>query len=340
MALQSRLFSGDPRLEAAAVSDPAHIMQGATGPHVAKIQHALNVLDNAGLSEDGKYGPRTAAAVLAYKRKRGIINRAYQTQPDDIVGKMTMASLDQEMRQKEGSAGYVCTLDCACPMGVPSSVGRLQLGFAIGAASVGGAPAPPSDGQVMQAAFQESRRTLGLAIPSLSVLQGKLTMGNDLLTDEDKRVFVAVVSWLQIDQFNPPIATPEGKRGVARHIGSVLGLISKSLAVKTSNGQIPAFRRTTGKYHAQTYGNPDQGVDCGEPFFTVDGPNCRRDVMTHEFFHFVGVHHGGGPLQGATIRRNITTPAQALDSADNLAQLMAEITTLGGRTDACARPNE
>jgi hypothetical protein len=31
--------------------------------------------------------PSTAAGVLAYKRKRGIINRTYQTQPDNIVGK-------------------------------------------------------------------------------------------------------------------------------------------------------------------------------------------------------------------------------------------------------------
>ena len=38
MALQSSLFRGDPKLEAAAVSDQAHITLGATGPHVKKIQ--------------------------------------------------------------------------------------------------------------------------------------------------------------------------------------------------------------------------------------------------------------------------------------------------------------
>lgn len=100
MALQSRLFRGDPKLEAAAVSDTAHIVPNATGDHVRKIQVALIHLDGAAIEPDGKYGPATAAAVLAFKRKRNIINRSYQTQADNIVGKMTMASLDGEMLQR------------------------------------------------------------------------------------------------------------------------------------------------------------------------------------------------------------------------------------------------
>jgi len=77
MALQSQLFRGDPQLEAAAVSDPAHIEPGARGEHVRKIQLALIQLDGADIDPDGQYGPATAAAVLAYKQKqkRNIINR-------------------------------------------------------------------------------------------------------------------------------------------------------------------------------------------------------------------------------------------------------------------------
>jgi hypothetical protein len=59
MALQSSLLRGDPKLEAAAVSDPAHITPGATGPHVKKIQQALNKLDRANLMEDGAIIPLT-----------------------------------------------------------------------------------------------------------------------------------------------------------------------------------------------------------------------------------------------------------------------------------------
>jgi len=56
MTLQSQLFRGDPKLEAAAVSDPAHIVPGASGPHVGKIQQALNQLDGAGIAQDSVYG--------------------------------------------------------------------------------------------------------------------------------------------------------------------------------------------------------------------------------------------------------------------------------------------
>jgi peptidoglycan hydrolase-like protein with peptidoglycan-binding domain len=98
MALQSDLFRGDPKLEAAAVSDQAHITPGAVGPHVKKIQQALNKICRASLVEDGIYGNQTATAVLAYKRARTIINPRYQTQPDNIVGRMTIAALDCELR--------------------------------------------------------------------------------------------------------------------------------------------------------------------------------------------------------------------------------------------------
>lgn len=106
MSLQSQLFRGDPKLEAAAVSDPAHILPGAVGQHVAKIQQALMQLDGIAIDpgelQSSRYGPSTANAVLSYKKKRNIINRSYQTQADNIVGKMTIASLDRELIGKPG----------------------------------------------------------------------------------------------------------------------------------------------------------------------------------------------------------------------------------------------
>jgi peptidoglycan hydrolase-like protein with peptidoglycan-binding domain len=49
----------------------------------------------------GRYGKSTAAAVLAFKTKRKIINYSYETQVDNIVGKMTIAALDNEMVLRE-----------------------------------------------------------------------------------------------------------------------------------------------------------------------------------------------------------------------------------------------
>jgi hypothetical protein len=101
LALQSQLFRNDKTLEAAALRDSAHIRQGTRGDYVQKIQLALIQLDQAPIQPDGVYGGKTAAAVLAYKKKRNIINRSYQTIPDNIVGKMTIAALDAEMLQAE-----------------------------------------------------------------------------------------------------------------------------------------------------------------------------------------------------------------------------------------------
>jgi hypothetical protein len=166
-------------------------------------------------------------------------------------------------------------------------------------------------------------------------MSGKLQLGNEIVSDEEKKALEAAVVWLRID---PAPLTPEKKRCIAQTIRNAVDLLRRSLAVRTSKGGDPEMRRTARSAHAETFGNPDLGVDCGVPFFTRGGPNCRRDVITHEFLHFVGVHHGGGPLGGPTIRHNILTMVQALDSADKLAQLVAEITTPNGRTDACARP--
>lgn len=105
MALQSRLFRGDERLEACLLHDASHVTLGAVGDHVAKIQAALFLLDGSSVAraewEAKRYGPSTAEAVLAYKRARNIINHAYQTEADNIVGKMTIASLDTGMFIRE-----------------------------------------------------------------------------------------------------------------------------------------------------------------------------------------------------------------------------------------------
>ena len=103
MSLQSKLFRGDSKLEAAAVSDPAHILQGATGPHVGKIQQALIQLDGAAIAQNSIYDQSTAAAVRAFKEKRQILN--FQGKIDDIVGKKTIAALDREMLAKEPGGG-------------------------------------------------------------------------------------------------------------------------------------------------------------------------------------------------------------------------------------------
>jgi hypothetical protein len=107
MPLTSRTLSGDQRLEACLVQDSAHLTPGVQGEFVAKVQAALIFLDELSIDEgeieSQTYGPSTANAVLSYKTARNIVNRAYQSSPDNIVGKMTIKSLDDEMRIAENS---------------------------------------------------------------------------------------------------------------------------------------------------------------------------------------------------------------------------------------------
>ncbi|MFO1236365.1 MAG: hypothetical protein U1F24_05005 [Alphaproteobacteria bacterium] len=137
MPLQSKAFAGDKALEACAVSDPAHVVPGATGPHVRKIQSTLKIVDNAAIdaaeASAGRYGPRTADAVLAYKTRRGIINRAYQSTPDNIVGKMTIAALDADMASYEKRAAAPHT---TCRFGCGVAAERsLRIAEAVSAAA-------------------------------------------------------------------------------------------------------------------------------------------------------------------------------------------------------------
>lgn len=108
MPLQSRLFHGDPALESCLTQDSAHITVGASGDHVSKIHTALLILDGVSVAaaelRNQQYGASTAAAILAFKRQRHIINTTYQTQADDIVGKMTIAAMDGELLPKELAA--------------------------------------------------------------------------------------------------------------------------------------------------------------------------------------------------------------------------------------------
>ncbi len=187
-----------------------------------------------------------------------------------------------------------------------------------------------------RASLRESVRKLDNLIAAIRASKGRPLDAVNIMT------YIAAVKWLNLDPKNPTLTIPT--------IQSARDLMNRNANIKTSAGADPPLAHggaitlqggvVTSNYHANTPGGPDRGTDCGDTFFNDDGPNCRRDVISHEFFHMLGVHHGGGALNGATIRSAITTPAQALDSADNLAQLAAQLTTPKGVTDACTRPGE
>jgi hypothetical protein len=76
--------------------------------------------------------------VLDYKTARGIINHAYQSTPDNIVGVMTIARMDQEMAAMEA--------------GMPAMIERARLGGFLRAFAaftrVAGIGPPPPPGRI------------------------------------------------------------------------------------------------------------------------------------------------------------------------------------------------
>jgi hypothetical protein len=107
MPLKSDLFRGVPELENCLLHDRDHIMRGAKGDYVSRIQQALDLLGDVPIAADElakqEFGESTENAVFAFKTKNQIINRTYQTSPDKIVGKMTLQALDDQLARRKPS---------------------------------------------------------------------------------------------------------------------------------------------------------------------------------------------------------------------------------------------
>ena len=117
MALTSELFKNNGKLQDCLIRDSAHIVadepplrrgENAQGEHVALIHKALRqVMPNPsfGLEEATEtYGPKTAEVVRQFKAMQNppILNKALrQTIPDNIVGKQTIAALDEQVGRKK-----------------------------------------------------------------------------------------------------------------------------------------------------------------------------------------------------------------------------------------------
>jgi hypothetical protein len=118
MPLHSDALASDQRLEACLVEDSAHLTEGVQGEFVAKVQAAIIFLDELSIDENElaaqTYGPSTASAVLKFKTKRKIINRSYQNQEDNIVGKMTIKAIDDELAIAD-QGGPTITFIAVCP---------------------------------------------------------------------------------------------------------------------------------------------------------------------------------------------------------------------------------
>jgi hypothetical protein len=93
------------------------------------------------------------------------------------------------------------------------------------------------------------------------------------------------------------------------------------------------------RQRAGTGGGKTPGPVPGIEVEQVDIPVIEGSV-THGNVSLGGAHHGGQPYNVKTDLSAVRTVQQALDSAENLAEMVAELTAPGGKTLSCDRDGE
>jgi hypothetical protein len=292
MPLVSQLFSGDPVFERCLVEDQAHITPGSSGPHVNKIQTALFTLDHFAVAQgevqSQTYGPSTANGVLAYKRKRGIINRSYQTQADNIVGKMTIATMDAEMARIVPKPKSV---NCF-PSRLYTS-NRVLLAFAIPVSSVAvtsavPAPPPPLTPDIL---LDQARQSLPLAtlwcqttLTKLAEVRKKIERFHIYTPDEIKS-FEPIQIHFKVNI--PTVQESEAKDRIDKIIELYRALVK---IFGTGTSRMVGDPNNVNKATAPLGGFAAGGVITIGKDFANANPNMRAAVLIHEGGHFADVN--------------------------------------------------
>ena len=276
MPLQSQLFRGDPQLEAAAVSDPAHVTPGARGAHVRKIQLALIQLNGAAIAADAVYGPATAGAVLACKRKRNIVNRASQTQADNIVGKMTVDRLDKELLAAEQSNDSQ-TPRCIFP---PNTQQGTRRSFA-----VVNAPGELTGFMLLDeknASLPLARSWVTVTLAKISQVEGKIERFK-VYTAADIEFFSSIETHFKV---NIPNVSDSVARDRLRKIRLMYNKIQRVLTVIATD-RVVGNPGSPEKALAPLGGidNPSAFITIGRDFHNSNA-NMRAAVLIHEGGHF------------------------------------------------------
>ena len=330
MPLRSEFFRSDVRLEGAASRDSAPVLPGTSGPHVEKIQLALMLLDDARIAAAelaaDAYGPTTAAAVLAYKRRRGLGHECYRTMPDSVVGRTTLATLDREMMGRQAVRKR-----CGCTY-VPTyvSTGRpppkpFFFAFAIpaGLGGAGGGTGTSAGGGAAKQLAGAPQSTLDMALAAVPAASAMRLAAKEALDDVISGAATPrrTLGLAALDRHYKVSAAPDLDR-VARAVRNSLAQVSSRLLSARAwlrQGTSGGFADTPTPRDGHTYINLDYGVA---------GTLLRPTILIHEAFHDIADTNqdfGGNPVvdQGARYHRNDT--ATQLQNAYAMSQFVLHI---------------
>lgn len=277
MALTSSLFAGDDLLNAALTQDASHILPGSVGPHVLKLQAALELLERVELPADEKdaflYGPATADAVQHYKAIRRIINTSIQAQADNIVGKRTIAAMDAELQQGGTSRATRISVAHRSSRASLLDVQARLIGLQEEIEAADNLPEPNRSGEAAAISITHAR--------DLQVLARRLVLSEDPLDP-----------------------------GLRDGLRATIGLVTLNLAQPISLVDEGTGGRCTGRTDfAVTFPGGDPHIAICEPYF-AEAEDLQRDVITHENFHLAGLGLDHSVSDVAEALTNANTIAQ------------------------------
>jgi hypothetical protein len=256
------------------------------------------------------YGPSTALCVLVYERKRQIINRSYQTQADNIVGRMTIASLDQGM-----SAWRLAHKLRGCDYG-PQGVAGYHLMFLalvpandfVSAATTSGSQGPLDAALAAVPAAMDMRNK---ARDALNAVINQFGSADAVLGTQALGVHYKVSARPEV------IATAQKLRNDLAQIAG--RLLSARAWLRAGGGSSSVFAETP---------QPRDGHTDILPNYLLAGPLMRPLVLIHEAFHDLDGFNqdiGGNPARdkGTKYHQNDTT--MQLKNAYGMSQFVLHI---------------
>jgi peptidoglycan hydrolase-like protein with peptidoglycan-binding domain len=245
---------------------------------------------------DGIFGSETQNAVKAFQVKfaaEGLVDPGGQ--PDGRVGRHTMGKLDE---------------------------------LAGGSAPVPPQPQqPPGTSAQNQVITANAARVAALAFASNTMVALQQAVAAGVNAAGIRTSFPAVVeamdTWLK--------AKPEDS-DFASTVQTTLNLLNQNLGASSGIGFPPASDAICVVLPCLLSGfgcTTSAGVNVCQGFLTIN-LDCQRDVLLHEFNHFIGMH------KERTDRGSVTKPADAFDNADSMAEFVTQLN--GSPTDRCSSP--
>lgn len=201
---------------------------------------------------------------------------------------------------------------------------------------------PSSDQQVIDAALADSSDTMRRAVVRLNQLESAINsnrIDNPQTLAFHQNTLAAIQDRLKVgltERFKLLDTVRKAKFRIMDNLTALQqfrSLVRRDDAVCLRNEANSRPPMAAGSSFAwATVNVPSSGIVLCPKFF-LTCRECQRDVITHEFFHLIGLRHMV-EVSGLSSRSQLSTE-QSLQDANEMAQLVSHIAT--GLTDACSK---